>query len=83
MAKVLISLEDALLRRIDRAAKALGMSRSGYLARLAKDELRGERAPGARRTSRDAMRRIDRLVASNGADGEDSTSVIRDMRDSR
>jgi metal-responsive CopG/Arc/MetJ family transcriptional regulator len=83
MAKVLISVEDALLRRIDRAAKALGLSRSGYLARLATDELRGERAPGARRASREAMRHIDRLVAKNGGDGEDSTTVIRDMRDSR
>lgn len=83
MAKVLISMEDALLRRVDRAARALGLSRSGYLARLATDDLRGEKGPGASTSSRGAMRRIDRLMTRNGADDEDSTSVIRNMRDSR
>ena len=83
MAKVLISIEDALLRRVDKAARALGLSRSGYLARLATDELRGTKGPGASGSSKAAMRRIDRLVTRNGTDGEDSTAVIREMRDSR
>jgi metal-responsive CopG/Arc/MetJ family transcriptional regulator len=35
MAKVLVSLNDTLLRRIDRIAKDRGHSRSAYLAELA------------------------------------------------
>jgi len=81
--KVLISIEDALLRRVDKAARTLGLSRSGYIARLATDELRGAKGPGVSGSSKAAMRRIDRLVTRNGTGGEDSTAVIRDMRDSR
>ena len=37
MAKVLVSFDEKLLKRIDRAAKAGGESRSAFLARLAED----------------------------------------------
>ncbi|WP_430912478.1 type II toxin-antitoxin system HicB family antitoxin [Methylobacterium sp. sgz302541] len=37
--RVNVSLEEALLRRIDRAAEAAGESRSGFLARAAKARL--------------------------------------------
>lgn len=83
MAKVLISIEDHVLRRIDRAAKARGLSRSAYLAGLATEALRRERGPGASKESRDALRRIDRLVEKNGTPGGDSTEVVRGLRDSR
>lgn len=42
MAKVLISLPDDLLARIDARAKALGESRSGYLRQLAERDLPSE-----------------------------------------
>lgn len=83
MAKVLLSIDERLLRRIDRAAKALGLSRSAYLARLATKELRAEKGPGASKEARDAMRSIEALVAKYGAAGEDSTQVVRAMRNSR
>lgn len=83
MAKVLLSMDERLLRRIDHAAKALGLSRSAYLARLATKELRGEKGPGASKEARDAMRWIETLVQEHGAEGEDSSHVIRAMRDAR
>jgi metal-responsive CopG/Arc/MetJ family transcriptional regulator len=47
MAKVLVSLGDALLRRIDRVARARGLSRSAYLAELAeRDALVGTSPAG-------------------------------------
>ena len=39
MAKVLLSIDDSLLNRIDRAARARGLSRSAYLSQLAMQEL--------------------------------------------
>lgn len=83
MVKVLISIDQRLLRRIDRAAKALGLSRSAYLARLASKELQGEKGPGVSREAKEAMRRIDKLVRKHGTNGDDSTQVIRAMRDAR
>jgi hypothetical protein len=81
VAKVLVSLNDALLRRIDRIAKARGLSRSAYLAELAeRDALRVE-GPGASRAARRALARLDELFA--GGHTEDSTTAIRAERDSR
>jgi hypothetical protein len=77
MAKVLVSFDDGLLRRIDRAAKASGKSRSAYLAELAASGSRGGKAP----TARAALRRLDRLFADSPA--EDSTAAIRAARDAR
>ena len=80
---MLLSIDDRLLRRIDRAAKARGLSRSAYLSSLADDDLRGEKGRGATKGARDAMQRIDALVQQHGARGEDSTVAIRSMRDAR
>jgi len=51
MAKVLVSLNDALLRRVDRIAKARGLSRSAYLAQLAERDAARSEGPGATRTA--------------------------------
>ena len=40
--RVNISLEESILRRIDRAAEAMGETRSGYLAAAAKARLAGD-----------------------------------------
>jgi hypothetical protein len=78
MAKVLVSFDDKLLRRIDRAAKARGKSRSGYLAWLAETQVGG---PGKRPVARRAMRDLDRLFAD--APSGDSTEAVRAGRDAR
>jgi metal-responsive CopG/Arc/MetJ family transcriptional regulator len=81
MTKVLVSLNDALLRRVDRIAKARGLSRSAYIAELAERDLARSDGPGATRTARRALSRLDKLFA--GAPVEDSTIAIRAERDAR
>jgi hypothetical protein len=79
MAKVLVSLSDALLRRVDRIAKARGLSRSAYLAELAERDAARWDGPGASPTARRALSRLDDLFS--GAPAEDSTAAIRAERD--
>jgi hypothetical protein len=81
MGKVLISLDDALLRRVDRIAKARGLSRSAYLAEIAQRDVMRAEGPGASRTVRHALGRLDGLFAA--APAQDSTSAIRAERDAR
>ena len=81
MAKVLVSLNDALLRRVDRIAKGRGLSRSAYLEELAaKDAARSE-GPGTSRAARRALAQLDELFATGAA--EESTLAIRRERDAR
>jgi metal-responsive CopG/Arc/MetJ family transcriptional regulator len=80
MAKVLISLDDELLRRIDRTAKSYGISRSAYLARLAAKDTASEAARTAA-SRKGALERLDRLFAK--APPGDSTAIIRAERDAR
>lgn len=81
MAKVLVSFDEKLLRRIDRAASASGKSRSAYLAQLAEDDAARGRGPGKAPASRAAMRKLDRLFGA--APVGDSTAAIREERDAR
>lgn len=81
MAKVLVSLNDALLRRVDRIAKARGLSRSAYLAELAERDAARSDGPGASRAAQRALTRLDTLFA--GGPAEDSTVAIRAERDAR
>jgi hypothetical protein len=80
MAKVLVSFEDSLLRRIDRAARSRGLTRSAYLAQLADDDARRS-GPGRNPATRAALRELDRLLAR--APAGDSTAAIRAARDAR
>lgn len=80
MAKVLVSFDDNLLRRIDRVAKASGKSRSAYLSELATRDT-GGMGRGKTAEARTALRNLDRLVADSPAG--DSTSAVRAMRDAR
>lgn len=80
--KVLLSLDDRLVARIDRAAAELGLSRSAYVAQLAIRELGSRGGPGATTTSRSAAQRLERLFAANPADAE-GTAAIRTERDRR
>lgn len=80
--KVLLSLDDRLIDRIDRAAHERGVSRSAFIARIAEREL-GTRAPEEQRRIDEAHRRLQALGAKYGTSGEDSTEVVRRMRDER
>lgn len=81
MAKALVSLNDALLRRIDRIAQARDLSRSAYLAELAEHDAHRSGGPGTTREARRALARLDQLFTRTPAD--DSTAAIRAERDAR
>jgi metal-responsive CopG/Arc/MetJ family transcriptional regulator len=81
MAKVLVSLEDALLRQIDRVARARGLSRSAYLAEIADRDVAQALGRGKTPDARRALARIETLVGRSPA-GE-STELIRAERDAR
>ena len=61
--RVLISIDERLLARIDEACARRGMSRSAYLAQLADADLLGGAGPGADPGVRSALATIDSLVA--------------------
>lgn len=44
--RVLISIDERLLARIDQRVQRLGLTRSGYLAQLAGADLEGRDRPG-------------------------------------
>lgn len=81
MAKVLVSMDDKLLALVDRAARAAGLTRSAYLARLAARELGMERGPGADPRVRRAMTELDKLFRRNPVRG-DMTAAVRAERNS-
>lgn len=82
VAKILVSIDDRLLARVDKEAKARGLSRSAYLALLATQDLGIEVGPGRSATVRSALRRIDRLCRKHQFGGN-VTAAIRGERDSR
>ena len=75
MAKVMISIPDALLERVDAHATSVGETRSGFLQRIAEAELAG--AATARR------RQMEDVLGPPVALGGDSAQAIREARDSR
>lgn len=81
MVKVLVSIDERLLARMDKEAKRQGLSRSAYLARLAARELEARQGPGRAAHVRRALERLDALFAREGR-REDSTLAVRDERDS-
>lgn len=60
--RVLISIDDRLLTRIDDACRRRGMTRSAYLAQLADADLVGGIGPGADPRVRTALARIEELL---------------------
>jgi hypothetical protein len=80
MAKILVSVDDKLLARIDKAARSLGLTRSAYLSRLAAREVEAAHGPGRAVVSRRALERIDGLFATNNHE-TDVTGAIRQERD--
>ena len=82
VSKVLVSMDEKLLARLDRAARRLGLSRSAYLSRLVARDLGDVTGPGRDPAVRTALAAIDRLFAENASPG-DPAKIIRKMRDSR
>jgi hypothetical protein len=82
MTKILVSMEEKLVARVDREARRLGLTRSAYLARLAERELGAAQGPGRDPKVRQALADLDKLFAENPHPG-DVTEIIRRMRDSR
>jgi metal-responsive CopG/Arc/MetJ family transcriptional regulator len=81
VAKVMISIPDQLLTRVDARAKSSGETRSGFLQRLAERELEDD----DRRRRAEAMR-LMRQIEATFTDEEpriDAAQLIREDRDSR
>jgi hypothetical protein len=76
VAKVMISIPNALLERVDAQASAAGETRSGFLQRLAEAELDA--------AERDRHGEFERLLDSLDIDlgGADIAEVIRENRPS-
>ena len=60
--RVLISIDDRLLARIDDACARRGLGRSAYLAELAAADLGGGVGPGADPTVRSALSAVERIL---------------------
>ena len=56
-----ITVDEALLRRIDRTAQALGNTRSGFLAEAARDWFRNHQREWAQKRATDLRRQLDLL----------------------
>lgn len=60
--RVLISIDERLLARVDEACARIGMKRSTYLAQLAERELHAAAGPGTTPTARAALATLDALM---------------------
>lgn len=80
--KVLVSLDERILAKVDRAARRRGLTRSAYIAELATREKVSERGPGANSSVHAALRSLDGLFRRNRVPA-DATAEIRRMRDER
>ena len=60
--RVLISIDERLLARIDEAAMRAGLTRSGYLARLASADLAADGGPGTDPRARAALAALERIL---------------------
>ena len=60
--RVLISVDERLLARIDQACARIGMKRSTYLAQLAERDLDAAAGPGTTPTARAALAALDALL---------------------
>lgn len=78
-----MSIDNALLRRIDEAARGSKLSRSAYLSRVAEEALGQAKGPGASPKVQVAFDRLTELFARHPGADEDSTVAIRAERDAR
>jgi len=79
MAKVMISIPDKLLERLDLRAKQVGESRSGFLQRLAEQELEA----GEQRRREELNRLWDEVRIEVPADRPELLDVAQLIREDR
>jgi hypothetical protein len=80
VAKVMISIPDALLERVDAQASAAGETRSGFLQRLAERELEAADARNRKEVER-LLEEIRLLGPGDNAD-VDVAQLVREDRES-
>jgi len=79
VAKVMISIPDKLLERLDARAKATGETRSGFLQRLAEREVQA-----AEERKREEINRLwDQIRIELPADDPEAWDVVRLIREDR
>ncbi len=59
--RVLISIDERLLERIDESVARRGLTRSGYLAQLASADLESGRGPGGEAAVASNLRQVEDL----------------------
>lgn len=79
VAKVMISIPDKLLERLDRRAKEAGETRSGFLQHLAERELEA----GEERRRKEIGRLLDEVRIEVPADRPELLDVARVIREDR
>jgi hypothetical protein len=79
MAKVMISIPDKLLERLDRRAKEVGETRSGLLQHLAERELQA----GEQRRREELKRLWDEVRIEVPADRPELLDVVQVIREDR
>ena len=82
MTKVLVSLDDELLKEVDRRARELHVSRSKYLADLAERDVRDRPGPGASPRVRAALSRA-KALSRGFTEGPPAEVAVRQTRDER
>ncbi len=82
--KILISIDERLLARVDEEAKGRGLSRSRFLCDLAAQEVGStRRSLEEQREISDAISRLRELYSRNQSGREASELTVRRMRDER
>ncbi|HET9201326.1 MAG TPA: ribbon-helix-helix protein, CopG family [Dehalococcoidia bacterium] len=81
MVKVLVSIDDELLAKVDEAARKRHLSRSAFLSQLASREV-GGRSPEQQARIELAVNRIRELAGKYGMGEGDLTDQFREERDS-
>lgn len=79
VAKVMISIPDALLERLDLRAKEVGETRSGFLQRLAEREVQA----AENRRREEISQLLDQVRIEPPADDPEAWDVVRLIREDR
>lgn len=77
-----MTLDDALVGRLDRAAREHGVTRSALLESMAERDLR-RRAEGRQREVRTALAALKSLAERHGTGDDEVATDVRRMRDDR
>lgn len=81
--KVLVSIDDGLVRRVDAAARRLGLSRSAFLSELAERAVGPARRADEQRRIDEAFAQLQRLRRPAPLAHEPGAAAVRRLRDER